>query len=82
MKTVKEILEQISETGSCGTLNAQSCTICPMSRLKRREDDSGWLSCVEAIGHKSFNDIDERYKLIAREILLDLAISKELEDED
>jgi len=81
MKNSKDILEHIADGGSCDNLDISSCSNCPLAKLKRRDDDSGWLSCIDAIGHKSFNDIDERYKIIAREILFDIAVRRELEDE-
>lgn len=76
----KRILEYIAKTGDCDELHATACDICPLGKLKRRPNGTGWLSCIEAVSGTISIDINDKYKKIASEILADAAIQEEIVD--
>lgn len=87
MNKATDILQKIAETGDCefimsGTPNGYPCVMCPLSRLKKRPDGSGWLSCFEAVCGPDFYDgnAKSKYKKAAESKLLELAIEDALED--
>lgn len=80
MSKETEILQKIAETGDCELLGDDPCSRCPLSRIKRRLDGSGWLSCFEAVGGPDFQDIRAKYKRAAEAKLLEIAIESAIGD--
>jgi hypothetical protein len=80
----KDILQKIiDENGSCDwTAHSHPqpyyiCSVCPMSKLKKREDGEGYLSCYDAIGileSDTHFETDQKYKEKATEVLFDLVL--------
>ena len=77
-----QILQQIADTGRCDTLPVDACFHCPLSKLKKRPNGIGWLSCLEAIAGSSFENIKEKYKEAARAKLLEIAIEEIISQPD
>jgi hypothetical protein len=75
-----EILQKIADTGECELLDGNPCSICPLARLKKRPDGTGWLSCFEAIAAPDFQDIKNRYKKAAESVLIEIAIEGAIKD--
>lgn len=75
-----EILQKIAETGDCEFLDTDPCSKCPLARLKKRPDGSGWLSCFEAVGAPDFQDVRAKYKRAAEAKLIDLAIESAIDE--
>lgn len=69
-----QILQNIADTGDCELIGEDPCSSCPLARLKKRPDESGWLSCYEAIAGPDFENIREKYKLAAKSKLIEIAI--------
>ena len=78
----KRILEYIAKTGDCDQLELSACYICPLGKLKRRSDGTGWLSCIEAVSGTFTPVTNDKYKKIAEEILADLVIQDQITDSD
>lgn len=83
MSKEKDILRNIADTGHCETLSTPSdiCKTCPLSKLKRRSDGTGWLSCFEAIAGPTFENVTEKYKIAAQDKLLELEIYEKISEE-
>ena len=77
-----QILQNIADTGDCELLVIADdpCSMCPLSRLKKRPDGSGWLSCFEAIAAPDFTDVTNKYKKAAENVLIDIAIESAILD--
>jgi hypothetical protein len=74
----KEILSKIiEEDGSCCWANKHICEQCPLSKLKKKSDDT-YFSCIEATGSTGISEEEQdlRYKEIATRILLDMSIEE------
>jgi len=81
LATEIEILQHISETGDCRSImDDDPCKICPLARITRRPDGSGWLSCLEAIAGSSLKDISIKYKRAAESKLIEMAIEGAIDD--
>jgi hypothetical protein len=83
--TPKRILNKIiSEDGSCtGWANSSICKVCPLSKLKTREDGT-YVSCIEAVGATTCNTLEEadiKYKKMAEKILVDIIAEEHLFEE-
>lgn len=76
-----DILQKIADTGDCELLGENPCAKCPLARLKKRSNGSGWLSCFEAIGAPDFQDIRTKYKRAAEAKLIEMAIESAISDE-
>ena len=84
MKDV-HILQKIAETGNCELVVRDACLHCPLAKLKKRPDGSGWLSCFESIVGASLDNVTEKYKEAARAKLAEIAIEDaiaEIEDHE
>lgn len=79
----KEIqtLQKIADTGDCELIGEDPCSRCPLARLKKRPDESGWLSCYEAIAGPDFENIREKYKIAAKSKLIEMAIESAITDD-
>lgn len=80
--TKTEILQHIAKNGTCGELHASLCTKCPLSKLKKRPNGDGWLSCFEAVGAINSTDIKAKYKEAASLKLIEMAIEGAITDVD
>ena len=80
--TPKQILDKIAKTGDCDTFDIEACKICPLAKLKQRPDGQGWLGCIDAVCGPSIDDMNDKYKKIAEEILADLVIQDQITDSD
>lgn len=74
----KHILETIANKGECEELDEKSCKMCPLARLKKRPDETGWLGCIDAVCGADTTDMNDKYKKIAEEILADILILEEI----
>jgi len=80
----RDILEKIvAEKGDCSWAVANICNLCPMSKLKKRADGSHF-SCLEATNAADLHEQEqnERYKEVAKRLLLDLNIEDMLSRQD
>lgn len=77
-----DILQKIADTGNCELLGENPCSKCPLSRLKKRPDGMGWLSCFEAIGAPDFHDIRTKYKRAAEAKLIEIAIESAISNNE
>ena len=75
-----QILQNIADTGSCELLPSNPCLVCPLAKLKLRQDGNGWLSCYEAITGPSFDNVIQKYKEIARAKLIEIAIEEAISE--
>ena len=75
-----KILQKIAETGNCDVVSRDACLYCPLAKLKKRPDGTGWLSCYEAIVAPSYDNVIEKYKDAAREKLMDMAIESAMSE--
>lgn len=88
MTKITSILQKIVDTGVCEFIvpthdgGVHPCSLCPLSRLKKRPDGQGWLSCFEAVCGPDFydGDIKLKYKNAAQSKLVELAVEEMLED--
>lgn len=85
----REILQKIvDENGSCSWIDRvkaeSTCAICPMSKLKKKENSENHLSCIEALGVQNLSpeEQDAKYKEVATRILLDKNIEDLLKETD
>jgi hypothetical protein len=81
----KKILEEVAKTGKCENLWLWDCQQCPLGKLKRRPDDSGWLSCYEAIVGQNDGNIEEsdrKYKEKASEALADILLEEAIKSDN
>jgi len=81
MNRVSKILEHIASTGDCEDLRNSPCKVCPLAKLKQRENGTGWLSCYESVGAFAAGTVEgviEAYKTAAKQKILEIAIEKEL----
>lgn len=76
-----KILQHIAKSGRCDDLPIDACGVCPLAKLKKRPDGSGWLSCYDAIAAPNYENIKEKYKEAASNKLIDMAIEVVLADE-
>jgi hypothetical protein len=76
-----DILQKIADTGDCELLGENPCSKCPLARLKKRPDGTGWLSCFEAIAAPDFHDVRAKYKRAAEAKLIEMAIESAINNE-
>lgn len=79
----KDILKEVANKGTCEHIKLADCRKCPLGMLKRRPDNTSWLSCYESIcGEDSITEEQqvERYKTKAAELLADIAIEESLKN--
>ena len=81
MKDERDILEKIIvNDGSCTKwANKSICSMCPMSRLKKRKDGA-YYSCFEAICTTELaeEEADKKYREAAMRLLQDISIEEML----
>lgn len=76
-----EILQKIADAGECDLLTVENpCSKCPLAKIKKRPDGTGWLSCFEAVAGPDFRDVRDKYKKAAQSVLIELAIESAIED--
>lgn len=77
-----DVLKKIVENdGSCTWAKPSICKICPMSRLKKKNDKE-YVNCIEALGAADVSEdqADKLYLDKAKELLLDKQIEDMLKD--
>jgi len=80
----KDILKEVAIKGTCEHIRLIDCRRCPLGTLKKRSDESSWLSCYESIcGEDIISEQEqiERYKNKATELLADIALEESLKEE-
>lgn len=79
----------IEENGSCSWVEETGldiCSRCPIASMRKREDGA-FMSCLEATGvlgtelNYYHHEVDERYKKVAEQLLLDESIEELLKEE-
>ena len=77
----KDILQKIiDEDGSCCWSTPSICDICPLSKLRSREDGTH-LSCIESLNADGLDEeeADRLYKKAAEHMLMSVSIHEALE---
>lgn len=73
----------IQEDGNCAWAREHICALCPLAKLKKKEDGS-YYSCLEALKAQDLPEeqADAIYKDVAERLLLDETIDAILGDVD
>lgn len=87
MDKVSILKKIIEDNGSCCWAKPSICAKCPLSQLKKKQDDSGWMSCIESvcglnIDNLSEEEMDTLYKTHAERLLLDYTIENILKEDN
>lgn len=83
MDNASILMKIIEENGNCAWAREQICAICPLAKLKKKEDGS-YYSCLEALKVQDLPEeqADAIYKDVAERLLLDETIDAILGDTD
>jgi hypothetical protein len=63
----------IADTDSCSTFDSSICSICPLAKLKQREDGS-YMSCIEVVSFTKEKDgsyAKAAFDILLKEILIE-----------
>lgn len=73
----------VQENGNCSWSREHICAVCPLAKLKKKEDGS-YFSCLEALKAHDLTEeeADLIYKDVAERLLLDETIDAILGDSD
>jgi hypothetical protein len=73
-------LQTIAEEGTCGGI---PCILCPMSKIKASNGETirSCLTAVMTLTQDSKISIQDRYKILSNQMILDHLIEKEFVDE-